>query len=989
MSLQEFQKEFYDSRLEEWINKYIKFKEMLHLIKLIKRDIKTHTGKIYDNSSNRYSTLSDELSCDTEKLERRSLDLGILNDTEGIFDNNEKIFNSPIMYDIDKTYKEIMNLQFEDDIKIFLYFLQIEVHNVYVFYLSIEKEIYTRTNLYLNQKYNNSEFNGENQVLNQLKELIEIAYLTYSFYLYIDLNLEAVKQILEYFDTIFLKFNNGISIKKLFYSKNILNKESDLKYILGFKIINECSILLENYCYEAKNNFPRNKKIKAQCKELKEVLSYIIEKNTIRVDDNLYDIYQRAGEENTILKKKDTLDFDIQNSLFVDSSQNELLNEEFEYDRHIKIQITNKNKINLIFIYIHIFLYSFFGIIPYIVFFILCKKDEGFKQNEQEKIKHYEIGIALSSTHLGSLLSKYILSNLEKFKFSFIFFGICFFISFSLILMSFVFILEDLNEEALLIDRYILFSIFNILSRFIYGLSGGRVITRKYINLFLPESQIRFYSILYMFIVNCGYIFGIVFLFIFLGINIDFYIFHFYINYVSLPFIIGFFLTLIYLILIILYFTEPNEDKGRMLSHQIKTNENQVNMTNIKKENKKENILKNKNDNKDNLSNNNNNSNNNSKNSNKEEEINEEIPINKISSLVTGQKLIYLDEIYDIDEEECKSMNAKSVEHMSLFQNKEEEKISKKSNKKNNNNKSKPLNNLTNSKGNETLNSKYSSTVSEELKEKLLTAEEIKGLNSIEKAIITLNTQNNFDDTNLFPKELDRIKISQSNNNKQFFKTIIVFILLLNTSNMINEFLLLLIQINIQINNNIIFNNEFENQDLKKLLFFVLFITLITFVFSMIFTIFSIQKINRKILLFLNIFLIFNISLILSTLIGKVEYFDKFAFINVLMIFATNDLINGLSSLFSDKIVPSFIRICNFNARFLISYISTLGRLLGGITFWIMMYFIENNDNNQKIYLIIFIIIYDLLSFICLICLGISYNSLKMRALSKLRAIKI
>ena len=443
MSLIDFIKEFEQSRLEEWKNKYIKLKEMIHLIKLIREDIEKNGGEIIETINIRDSTSSEAASED--KLERRSFNLGILNDKEGIFDKNEKIFNSPIMFEIDKTFKELKALQFEDDVKIFLYFLHIEVHNVYVFYLSIEKEIYTRTNSYLFQRHNSNDKNNNNEeyVSNQLKELIEIAYLTYSFYLYIDLNVEAVKQILEYFDSIFLKINDGISIKKLFFNKNMLNKESDLKYILGFKIINECSILLENYCFEIKNNFQKNKEIKEQCKELQDVLSFIIEKNTIRVDDNIYEVYQRAGIQNNIFKKKENLNIDIQNSLLVERTQSDLLEEEFEYDRQIKIKITKKNIINLILIYIHIFFYSFFGMIPYIVLFILCKKNFNDNENKKEEIKYYEIGIALSTTHLGSLLSKYIISSFEKYKFPLIFFGICFFFFFSLTIMSLVFVFED------------------------------------------------------------------------------------------------------------------------------------------------------------------------------------------------------------------------------------------------------------------------------------------------------------------------------------------------------------------------------------------------------------------------------------------------------------------------------------------------------------------------------------------------------------------
>ena len=53
------------------------------------------------------------------------------------------------MYEIENTFDEIDKLSYSDDIKIFLYFLQIEIHNVYVFYLNQEKEIYNRTNEHL------------------------------------------------------------------------------------------------------------------------------------------------------------------------------------------------------------------------------------------------------------------------------------------------------------------------------------------------------------------------------------------------------------------------------------------------------------------------------------------------------------------------------------------------------------------------------------------------------------------------------------------------------------------------------------------------------------------------------------------------------------------------------------------------------------------------------------------------------------------------
>ena len=150
------------------------------------------------------------------------------------------------MYEINEAFKEIENLDYCDDIKIFLYFLTIEVHNVYVFYLSIEKNIFTRVNehSYSRQKYNKM---SKDELIEELSDLTDITYLMYSFYSYIDINIEAIHEILKYFDDHFQILNHDISMHKLFFKKNVNKKESDLKYILSFKIIIESSALIESY----------------------------------------------------------------------------------------------------------------------------------------------------------------------------------------------------------------------------------------------------------------------------------------------------------------------------------------------------------------------------------------------------------------------------------------------------------------------------------------------------------------------------------------------------------------------------------------------------------------------------------------------------------------------------------------------------------------------------------------------------------------------
>ena len=86
----------------------------------------------------------------------------------------------------------------------------------------------------------------------------------------------------------------------------------------------------------------------------------------------------------------------------------------------------------------------------------------------------------------------------------------------------------------------------------------------------------------------------------------------------------------------------------------------------------------------------------------------------------------------------------------------------------------------------------YSNKISKNsLGDELMSAEEIKGLNSIEKNIINMNSKNNYDDINLLPEELDRIRNSQFKNNRSYLCSFLVFIVSLLLTNSLNEFIIL------------------------------------------------------------------------------------------------------------------------------------------------------------------------------------------------------
>ena len=122
-------------------------------------------------------------------------------------------------------------------------------------------------------------------------------------------------------------------------------------------------------------------------------------------------------------------------------------------------------------------------------------------------------------------------------------------------------------------------------------------------------------------------------------------------------------------------------------------------------------------------------------------------------------------------------------------------------------------------------------------------------------------------------------------------------------------------------------------------------------------------------------------------LILEVKNYDIICLIIVLLTFISSNLLIGFSSLFSEKIVPPFVKFYCFNVKYLISYLSTISKFLGGISFTNMMYFIEKETHHNYLFLI-FSIVLDCLSLICFIILLFNYNSLKMKALSKLKTIQ-
>ena len=986
--MKKFSNEFYASRIEDWITKYVKVKELCKLIKTIKKDIEKNSGQIFLNNERNPSINFEEIqrpsNSNPNKLDRQSVGLSALEDPEGLFNKNDEIFKTPLMYEINELFTELNELEYADDIKIFLYFLTVEVHNVYVFYLSIEKNIFMSVNEHSNRRKNYPTMTEE-ELLNELVDLTNITYLMYSFYSYIDLNVKAVQEILKYFDSHFQILNHDISMNKLYFKKYLTKKESDLKYILSFKIIIESCALIESYYHEI-INLSNSKEIKEQKKELAEVLSYLNEKNTDRVNDDIHEVYlkQKNRHFNNIVKQKKNVNIDIQNSFCVDVHQQEDFYKrlgEKQFDEEIQIHTTRKNIYNLIFLYLHTFIYSFFYIMPYINFYFY------FVEND---INIFYIGFILTATHLGNFVSKIIINLFsERFKIKFILFCIFFILSFLLNLFSEYFLQKEKNEITT-------FFILKLISRFIYGFSCGRLLTRKYIIQFLPESEIKFFSLVYIIIIYAGILFGILINFLLKDMKpLYISIISFYLEKYSSIFTLGAFASFIYLILIIILFTEPTE--GSMLNQFRTASNNKI----VEEEPNQDLLSEEKNiyDYKELYDENETGDDSKKINNLLFREGNMEAgrnTTNKELILITNNLEENNDEIKNktFDEKVSNNLTDNLLDTKELLQNEENEKEEG----KNDDPLSTPLNisSIKNKDSKDTTNIDSRTTnklIKNITNNELISAEEMKGLNSLEKELIDMNAKNNFDDVNLLPNELERIRNSQFNSNRSYLCSFFVFITILLLTNSLNEFILISIPscfISINNNNNKLVIYEFD------VIIIIMILQILSFPFIIFFRMFITFNVERRLLLyfyvtlvgFTIIFLVCKIIFYQDLDINEDNMYDSKNILyraGIILLFILSSLVEGTTNLLSNKIIPSFVKICHINNRYLISYSTVFGKILGGLIFCVLCLMDDKNTIFEDTNIFAFNIwIFSCLTIILFLFFIFSYKKLRVRAISKL-----
>lgn len=195
--------------------------------------------------------IENEIKTDSEKKSRHE------NDKEGEEIQLDKE-SATISINSNLIVSSKKNLKYSDKLNSFLQAVDVEIKKVFRSYLNKERELYLMTNSHLHIRNNYENFNCEH-LIKELNELVKISVFILKLENFVNLNLIGLRKILKKFDKKFDRVFGKISLKYLV--KKLEGNNSDLLYILQFKMIDESSSILDDLLMEIESRFTEAFKI--------------------------------------------------------------------------------------------------------------------------------------------------------------------------------------------------------------------------------------------------------------------------------------------------------------------------------------------------------------------------------------------------------------------------------------------------------------------------------------------------------------------------------------------------------------------------------------------------------------------------------------------------------------------------------------------------------------------------------------------------------
>ena len=474
-----FGKDYRKYQVNQWKNEYIDYKKL-------KQEIKRIRNVISEARKN-------------ENTEIRASEFG-----HPSLKPYELVPDDPLntsMIDLPTLYNGIHGTE----LKSFIDLLNKEFRKCYIHFVNKEKELYKAVNGHCYSRTIFREFSIVN-IHNEIKQLTFTLILAKQLNSFIHDNIMAIKKILKKFDKNFQKYFGPISAK--FILSHLTSKNSDLEYLLQFKLIDEATTICENnlnelkklYNEKKKSNNPENENIENIqinidinnfIRKANDCLIYIDELTYFKIQYREWFYYakqnQRLVKNNPFIFENDIYNPILSSSYHKDSIIEKCLSSEAAQKEFQVSQspLSHSNKTNLIFIFINTFIYGTLltNIFP-IIFTFIEKKTLAF--------------IPLAITYLGELIPLILYNYIDDMHLK-----ITYLLSYiSILIGSLLYIMIDyirINSDDDNSKLTIL-----IFSRFFIGLGSNQMMNKKYLTLYLPKFHLSKISKKYLFVQILG-----------------------------------------------------------------------------------------------------------------------------------------------------------------------------------------------------------------------------------------------------------------------------------------------------------------------------------------------------------------------------------------------------------------------------------------------------------------------------------------------------
>ena len=256
-----------------------------------------------------------------------------------------------------------------------------DIKKVYIFFANKERTLFKRLNesLHLKDSYGNFDLAT---YLNELKKLKELSDLSLKMSYFIFYNLKAVIKILKKFDKkVITPKNKDYQIRMNYIQTKIEEQNSDILYLIKFKIIDEVNVLLENLINHLMKEFKSNKDILEEDSNEKDLENKLIEelpdmKDATKIINDSYDQIKShiqeidkvsARVQKLFMPWKDFLKISTDiNSKFLQITRESNVNVERTQSLAQTMAVSKDSKYNIFIVLAHGFLYmfSFSVIIP-------------------------------------------------------------------------------------------------------------------------------------------------------------------------------------------------------------------------------------------------------------------------------------------------------------------------------------------------------------------------------------------------------------------------------------------------------------------------------------------------------------------------------------------------------------------------------------------------------------------------------------------------